>query len=185
MSRPTAKTYERTAFLVLLVLSAGMMTACAGTGVNDAERQSREAQTKAAEQSTTGFSVWSMFGSSERAVRKRLDPGLGKTKSDLITSFGQPFQCNPAQPAGEICGWYDRRMSEGIATEASAHRVFYTFDSSGIARDWHYQGVYGKHSSSDVVLQPPPASPAPLEEKSTRDPKTAGPEDIPSPPATR
>jgi hypothetical protein len=141
--------------IFLVLLCAGILTSCAGAGLQDAEDQAREGQAKAAQGSTTGFSIWSMFGSSEEAVRKRLDLSLGKTKAELIASLGQPFQCNPLQTGGEICGWYDKGMSDSPVTEASQHRIFYAIDQNGIARDWNYQGMYGKHSSRDSLLPTP------------------------------
>ena len=141
--------------IFLLLVFTSILTGCVGAGVKDAEAQAREAQAKAAEGSTMGFSIWSVLGGSEEAVRKRLDPWLGKTKSVLIANLGQPFQCNTLQTGGEICGWYDKGMSDSPVTEARQHRVFYDFDQNGIAHNWNYQGMYGKHSSRDSLLPTP------------------------------
>jgi hypothetical protein len=53
-------------------------------------------------------------------------------------------------------------MSDGSATEASQHRVFYLYDSGGIAQEWNYQGLYGKLHSRDTLFQMPlPSKQAP------------------------
>src|SRR5438445_12524380 len=102
--------------IVLLLFSAGILTACGGFGIQDAEEQARQEQAKAAQGNSPGFSIWSMFGSSGEVVRKRLNPWIGKAKADVISNFGRPYQCNPLKPNGEICGWHDGGMSDGAVT---------------------------------------------------------------------
>jgi hypothetical protein len=102
-----------------------------------------------------------MFGSSRQAVRKRLDPGLGKTKAEQMVTLGQPFQCKAVPAGGEICGWYDAGMSDGVPSDATKHRVFYTYDQSGIAQEWNYQGIYGKLSSIETMFPEPPTALSP------------------------
>lgn len=144
----------------MLVVLIGTVGGCAGAGVTDAEEQARAAQTKTMGETSIGFSIWSMSSGNEEAVRKRLDVGLGKSKTEEIVTFGQPFRCNLLPRGGEVCGWYDAGMSDGGTTDSNQHRVFYTFDQSGKANDWNYQGAYGKHSSRDASL-PSPGTPSP------------------------
>jgi hypothetical protein len=144
---------------IVLGLFAVTLTACAGFGVQDAEKQSRDAHEKEISSGTVGFSIWSMFSSSREFVSKRLNPGLGKTKVEQIATLGQPFQCSADQVGGEICGWYDSGMSEGSITDANQHRVFYVYDQKGVARQWLYQGLYGKLSSQDSLLPSPSSAP--------------------------
>ncbi len=143
--------------LLHAIMYGGLLVACTGSGIQDAEKQAREGQATAAQGRPAGSSIWSLFGSSGEAVRKRLDPGLGKAKAEQITVFGQPFGCNQLPTGGEICGWYDAEMSEGGLSEANQHRVFYTYNQSGIALEWTYQGMYGKYSSVEAKLPTPPA----------------------------
>lgn len=134
------------------------LMACTGFGVQDAEKQARDAQ-KETSSGTVGFSIWSMFPSSREFVSKRLNTGLGKTKAEQVATLGEPFRCNADQAGGEICGWYDPGMSESGVTDASQHRVFYVYDQGGIARQWLYQGSYGKLNSHDALLPSPPSAP--------------------------
>jgi hypothetical protein len=143
-----------------MMLSTALLTACqgGGFGVPDADTKARETQQKAAPAAGTGFSVWSMFASSKEAVRKRLEPGLGKPKAELIKTFGEPFQCNQQTRGGETCGWYDGGLAEGGSSDARQHRVYYTFDQTGLAHDWDYDGIYGKLNSREATLPTPPPS---------------------------
>lgn len=106
---------------------------------------------------TPGFSIWSMFGSNKDFVRKRLDPGIGKPKMEQVAKMGEPVQCTPNPKGGEVCLWHDKGMAEGGTSDPSMHQVYYSFDASGVAREWDYRGVYGKLSSRDPAptSQPP------------------------------
>lgn len=141
--------------LLPAVILVPLLSGCGGAGVKDAESQARAAQANARGSTSTGFSILSLSKSNVEFVQKRLNGGLGKTKAEEIVTFGQPFQCNPSPAGGEICGWYDGGMSEGGISDATQHRVFYTFDQSGKATEWNYQGTYGKHSSRDALLPSP------------------------------
>ena len=103
-----------------------------------------------------------MFGGNREFVRKRLDPGLGKPKAEQVAKFGQPVQCTQDPNGGEVCAWHDGGMAEGGTADPSMHQVYYSFDKSGVAREWDYRGVYGKLSSRDAeaqVLAPAPKTP--------------------------
>jgi hypothetical protein len=100
---------------------------------------------------TPGFSIWSIFGGNKDFVRKRLDPGVGKSKADQVARLGQPVQCTPDPKGGELCLWHDQGMAEGGTADPSMHQVYYSFDKGGVARRWDYRGVYGKLSSADAV----------------------------------
>lgn len=139
----------------VLLLGCSAVAGCSGAGMQDAENQSRAAQVKAMEGRMPGLSIWSMFGGNVEGVRKRLDAGLGKTKSEETVTFGEPFKCGALQAGGEVCGWFDDGMSNGGTTEASQHVVYFTFDLNGKASAWDYQGAYGKHSSRDTSLPSP------------------------------
>jgi len=106
---------------------------------------------------TPGFSIWSLSGGNKEFVRKRLDPGIGKPKTEQVTKMGEPVQCTPNPKGGEVCLWHDKGMAEGGTSEASMHQVYYSFDKTGVAREWDYRGVYGKLSSRDLApdAQPP------------------------------
>lgn len=136
-----------------LLLCIVALSGCVGAGVEDAESQARASQARAMEGRTPGSSLWSLFGGNVEHVRTRLDAALGKTKTEQTATFGQPFRCNPS-PGGEICGWYDGGMSLG-STDATQHVIYFTFDGTGKASAWDYQGAYGKHSSRDTSLPLP------------------------------
>src|SRR5574341_1376748 len=100
---------------------------------------------------TPGFSIWSIFGGNKDFVRKRLDPGVGKSKTEQIAKFGQPVKCTPDPKGGEVCLWHDQGMAEGGTADPSMHQVYYSFDKGGVAQRWDYRGVYGKLSSRDAA----------------------------------
>ena len=141
----------------MLLLGCSAITGCVGGGaaLPDAEGKARAAQAKSMEGRPPGSSIWALFGGNVEHVRKRLDAGLGKTKSEQSAVFGQPFRCNEVSTGGEICGWYDGGMSDGGNTDARQHLVYFTFDGNGKASAWDYQGAYGKHSSRDASLPSP------------------------------
>ena len=137
---------------VLLCIVA--LSDCVGAGVEDAETQARAGQARAMEGRTPGSSLWSLFGGNVEHVRSRLDAALGKTKTEQTATFGQPFRCKDLSTGGEVCGWYDEGMSLG-STDSTQHVVYFTFDATGKASAWDYQGAYGKHSSRDSSLPLP------------------------------
>ena len=140
---------------VTLVL---LLSGCGGAGVKDAESQARAAQASARDSTSTGFSILSLSKGNVEFVQKRLNGGLGKTKAEEIVTFGQPFQCHTIPAGGEMCGWYDSGMSEGGTSDATQHRVFYTFDHSGKATEWNHQGTYDKHTRREALLPSPSSS---------------------------
>lgn len=146
--------------VLLLGLFLLTIPGCTGFGVQDAEMRSRAAHADWDRVAPPSSSIWSMFGSSGESVRKRLDPGLGKAKTDQIAALGEPFGCAPVQTDEEICGWYDQGMSDSKTVEASRHQVFYLYNQRGIARQWLYRGLYGKYTSLDLAL-PAPSSATP------------------------
>ena len=155
-------------YVILMGLVVGMLAGCTGPGfgVKDAETKGGDGQAPAPAKQhllvpdkTPGFSIWSMFGGNREFVRKRLDPGLGKPKAEQIAKFGQPVQCTPDPKGGEVCAWHDAGMAEGGTADPSMHQVYYSFDKSGVAREWDYRGVYGKLSSRDAEPQAPASAP--------------------------
>lgn len=155
---------------VYLGLAAIMIVACQGPGygVKEGEQKTEAGQPAGTASATSdsppgvpdktpGFSIWSLSGGNKDFVRKRLDPGIGKPKSEQVAKMGEPVQCTPNPKGGEVCQWHDKGMAEGGTSEASMHQVYYSFDKGGVAREWDYRGVYGKLSSRD---QPPETQPS-------------------------
>jgi len=139
-------------------LVAALLTGCQGPGYGVKETEQKPGVGQTASQpdapsvvpdKTPGFSIWSMFGSNREFVRKRLDPGVGKLKTEQIAKLGQPVHCTPDPKGGEVCLWHDKGMAEGGTADPSMHQVYYSFDKAGVAREWDYRGVYGKLSSRD------------------------------------
>ena len=143
------------------------LVACQGPGYGVSEQKSEGGQVVSAPpadlppgvpDATPGFSILSAFASSKEFVRKRLDPEIGKPKSEQVAKFGDPVQCTPnPKNGGEVCLWHDKGMAEGGTSDPSMHQVYYNFDKGGVAREWYYRGMYGKLSSRDPV----PTSEAP------------------------
>lgn len=151
-------------YVMYIGVLALLLSACRGPGYGVSDQKTEGGQTVSTPPSdappgvpdkTPGFSIWSAFGGNKEFVRKRLDPGIGKPKTEQVARMGEPVQCIPnPKNGGEVCLWHDKAMAEGGTSDPSMHQVYYNFDKGGVAREWDYRGVYGKLSSRDPAPEP-------------------------------
>lgn len=105
----------------------------------------------------------------------RLDSRLGQSKDAHIKRKGLPSGCTTLTTGEEVCEWRrggatspTMNCSPNIVTGGQncntsgggswEHRVMYTFDREGIAREWVYSGSWGNRRSRDP--KPSPAEPS-------------------------
>ena len=111
-----------------------------------------------------GDNIASLFKTSSQYREEsaaRFNKWLGKHKDERIKAIGPPVKCAVLSSGEESCEW----SKSGISGSGSAsggqgsssfssweHRVIFTYDREGIARQWSYNGNLGSFTSADYPV---------------------------------
>ncbi len=111
-----------------------------------------------------GDEIGSLFKTSSQYREEqaaRFNSWLGKHKDELIKKVGPPEKCAVLSSGEESCEWSKRGISGGGSASGGQgsssfssweHRVVFTFDKDGIARQWSYNGKFGSFTSADYPV---------------------------------
>lgn len=93
-----------------------------------------------------------------------------RSKDDQIKKAGPPERCATLKDGNEACLWrfggvsgggsYSNISGQGSSSVSSwEHRLTWTYDKDGIAREWSYGGSWGQRTSKDPAPTVAPSPP--------------------------